>query len=124
MLVIDVLNPNGELLAMFDGRVVHEGQWERPEKVRIDRFSARTHLAAEQRIETELWFDVIERSGALRRVRTGFPMRYLTPSELELLLELVGFVEWKFYGTYDLEPYHDGSERLIVTAEVTPSRSS
>lgn len=121
MLVIDVLNPNAELLATFDGRVVHEGHWERPDRVSIDRFSSRTHVAAEQRIETELWFDVLEQSGALRRVRTGFAMRYLVPSELELLLELTGFVEWKLYGTYDLERYQDGSERLIVTAEVTPS---
>jgi hypothetical protein len=54
-------------------------------------------------------------------VRTRFPMRYLVASELVLLLEITGFVEWKLYGSYDLDPYHEGSDRLIVTAEVTPS---
>ena len=48
-------------------------------------------------------------------------MRYVVPAELELLLELTGFVEWKLYGSYDLDPFDDTSERLIVTAEVTPS---
>ena len=51
-------------------------------------------------------------------------MRYLVASELALLLELTGFVEWKMYGSYDLDPYDDGSDRLIVTAEVTPSYGS
>lgn len=121
MLVVDVLNPSHELLATFDGRVVHEGHWERLDGASIDRFSARTHVAAEQRFDTELWFDIVGPAGGMRRVRTSFPMRYLIRSELELLLELTGFVEWQIYGSYDLDPFHDGSERLIVTAEVTPS---
>ena len=48
-------------------------------------------------------------------------MRYLVASEIALLLELTGFGEWKIYGSYELDPYDDGSDRLIVTAEVTPS---
>jgi hypothetical protein len=48
-------------------------------------------------------------------------MRYVVPSEIELMLEVAGFAEWTLYGSYDLDPYDDGSERLIVTAEVTPS---
>ncbi len=81
-----------------------------------------THDSAEQRIDTELWYDLMNPDGHnIRRVRTRFPMRYLVASELELLLEITGFVEWKLYGSYDLDPYHEGSDRLIVTAEVTPS---
>ena len=87
----------------------------------IDRFSARTHDSAEQRIDTELWYDLTDPAGHIRRVRSGFPMRYLVASELALLLEVSGFVEWKLYGSYDLDPFDDGSDRLIVTAEVTPS---
>jgi hypothetical protein len=37
------------------------------------------------------------------------------------MLELTGFVEWKRYGSYELDPFQDDSERLIFTAEVTPS---
>jgi SAM-dependent methyltransferase len=121
MLVIDILNPTPELLTTLDGRVQHEGSWRKPEGTVIDRFSARTHDAAEQRIDTELWYDLTDPEGHIRRVRSGFPMRYLVASELTLLLEVSGFVEWKYYGSYDLDPFDDRSDRLIVTAEVTPS---
>jgi SAM-dependent methyltransferase len=121
MLVIDVLNPTPELLATLDGRVQHEGSWQKSGGTVVDRFSARTHDLSEQRIETELWYDLTDSAGHVRRVRSGFPMRYLVASELALLLEVSEFVEWRFYGSYDLDPYHDGSDRLIVSAEVTPS---
>jgi SAM-dependent methyltransferase len=121
MLVIDVLNPTPELLTTLDGRVQHEGSWRESDGTVIDRFSARTHDSAEQRIDTELWYDLTDPEGHVRRVRSGFPMRYLVASELALLLEVSGFVEWKRYGTYDLDPFDDRSDRLIVTAEVTPS---
>ena len=121
MLVIDALSPNPELLATFDGRVQHEGSWRNADGMTIDRFSSRICSPAEQRIETELWYDLIDHAGNLQRVRSRFPMRYLVPSEIELMLEVVGFAEWTLYGSYDLDPYDDGSERLIVTAEVTPS---
>ena len=121
MLVIDALNPVPDLLASFDGRVAHEGSWQLPDGSRVDRFAARTHAPAAQRIDTDLWYDIVGAGDALRRMRTSFSMRYLVPSELELLLELTGFVEWKLYGSYDLDPFDDASERLILTAEVTPS---
>jgi SAM-dependent methyltransferase len=121
MLVIDVLNPTPELLVTLDSRVQHEGSWRKSDGTIIDRFSARTHDSAEQRIDTELWYDLTDPEGHMRRVRTGFPMRYLLASEIALLLEVSGFVEWKYYGSYDLDPFDDRSDRLIVTAEVTPS---
>lgn len=121
MLVIDIMNPDPAHLSTFDGRVQHEGSWTRDDGMRVDRFAARTVAAAAQRIDTDLWFDVVSSDGTLRRVRTAFPMRYVTPSELELMLELAGFEEWKLYGSYELDPFEDGSERLVVTAEVTAS---
>lgn len=121
MLVIDALNPDPALLASFDGRVQHEGRWSLPDGTSVDRFAARTHAIAEQRIDTDLWFDLIAPDGAMRRVRTRFPMRYVYPAELDLLLDLTGFVEWTRYGSYDLDPFEDGSDRLLITAEVTAS---
>src|SRR5215217_4377588 len=121
MLVVDLLNPTPELLTSLDGRVRHEGSWRKFDGTIIDRFSAQTHDSAEQRIDTELWYDLVDPAGQLRRVRSGFPLRYIVASELVLLLEVTGFVEWKLYGSYDLDPYDEGSDRLIVTAEITPS---
>jgi SAM-dependent methyltransferase len=124
MLVIDLLNPTPELLTTLDGRVRHEGLWRKSDGTMVDRFSVRTQDSAEQTIDTELWYDLVDPAGQIRRVRSGFPLRYLVASELALLLELTGFVEWKMYGSYDLDPYDDESDRLIVTAEVTPSYGS
>ena len=121
MLVADLFNPDQTQLATFDGRVQHEGSWTDDDGTQVDRFAARTHAPAAQRIDTDLWFDLTAPDGSLRRVRTAFPMRYVHASELELLLELTGFVEWKVYGSYELDPYDEGSERLIVTAEATAS---
>jgi SAM-dependent methyltransferase len=121
MLVIDALNPTPELLATLDGRVQHEGSWRKSDGTLVDRFSVRTLDSAEQRIDTEFWYDLTDSEGRIRRVRSGFPMRYLVASELALLLEVTGFVEWKLYGSYELDPYDDRSDRLIVTAEVTTS---
>ena len=73
MLVIDVLNPTPELLTTLDGRVQHEGSWRESDDTVIDRFSARTHDSAEQRIDTELWYDLTDSEGHIRRVRSGFP---------------------------------------------------
>lgn len=121
MLVIDALNPTPDLLAGFDGRVQHEGSWLQPDGSVVDRYSARTVDLAEQVISTDLWYDIVDPTGQLRRVRTKFPMRYVTRAELELLLEVTGFVEWQVYGSYDLDPYDASSDRLLVTAEATPS---
>src|SRR5829696_10327692 len=51
MLVIDVLNPTPELLATLDGRVQHEGSWQKSAGTVVDRFSARAHDSAEQRLD-------------------------------------------------------------------------
>ena len=62
---------------------------------------------------------MIAPDGSLRRIATSFDLRYLHRHELELMLELAGFVQWQVYGSYDLDPYDDESDRLIVAAEIT-----
>ncbi len=37
------------------------------------------------------------------------------------MLELAGFTEVRMYGSYEMDPFDDDSERLFVTAEVIPS---
>jgi SAM-dependent methyltransferase len=120
LLAIDVLNPTPDALRAIEG-LHHEGTWQWPEGASVAKFSSRRLSLADQLIRTELWYDQLGADGALRRVSTSFEMRYVHRAELELMLELAGFVEWQVYGGYDLEPFGDDSERLIVTAEVTPS---
>jgi SAM-dependent methyltransferase len=121
-LVIDLMNPSPDALRALEQGVTHEGSWVLPNGEMIDKFSTRRVRPSEQIIETDLWYDRLSPDGELRRVRTSFPMRYLQRAELELLLELCGFAEWEIYGGYELEPYDDGCERLLITADPTPSR--
>ncbi len=121
-LVLDLFNPAPEALRAFDRTVVHEGMWTLPDGTRADKFGSRRLHASRQRIETDLWYDLLDANDGLRRVRTSYAMRYVHRAELELMLELAGFAEWEIYGSYDLDPFDDASDRLLVLAEATPSR--
>ncbi|MCC6790266.1 MAG: methyltransferase domain-containing protein [Thermomicrobiales bacterium] len=119
-LLIDVLNPTLEALHSFTHGVVHEGSWSRNDGTRVDKVSSRRLSTTEQVIHSRIWYDLVSSDGALRRVVTEFDLRYVHRHELELMLELAGFPQWQVYGNYELDPYDDSSERLIVAAEVTP----
>jgi SAM-dependent methyltransferase len=121
LLLIDVLHPTPDTLRGFDHSLIHEGTWTTDDGVRVDKFSSRRVYPSTQTIATELWYDLTGPDGSVRRVATSMAMRYVQRAELELMLELAGFVEWQIYGSYDLDPFGDHSERLIVAAEVTRS---
>lgn len=118
-LLIDVLNPTPHVLAQFDQSVVLEGTWTRPTGETVQKFSSRRVSLSSQTIHTELWYDIFDQQGPTRRVRTQFDMRYLHAAELELMLEMVGFPSWEIYGSYDLDPFDDHAERILVAAEAS-----
>lgn len=120
-LIIDTLNPSPETLRhLMDGPHL-EGSWDLPDGSVVDKWSHRRASAEPQVIDTLLWYDRTRPDGTLTRTRSSFPLRYIHASELALMLELAGFVEPMFYGSYDLDPYDPESDRLLVTAEVTAS---
>jgi SAM-dependent methyltransferase len=123
-LLIDVLNPTLETLRSYEQGVAHEGTWLSGDGTQVDKFSARRVSTSEQIIHSRIWYDLTVRDGSVRRVATSFDLRYLHRHELELMLELAGFAEWQTYGSYELDPYDDTADRLIVAAEVTPSSST
>jgi 2-polyprenyl-3-methyl-5-hydroxy-6-metoxy-1,4-benzoquinol methylase len=118
-LLIDVMNPTPAALVALDHQYVLEGTWHREDGSLVQKFSSRRVSAAEQQIETDIWYDITSADGSLRRIPTSFSMRYLHRSELELMLELAGFASWECYGSYELDPFDDQSDRLIVAAEAS-----
>lgn len=122
-LIIDSMNPTPLHLTQLDAGQVLEGSWTDPQGTTIDKWSHRRIQPSEQRIETTIWYDQFFPDGRYRRTRTHFPLRYVHAAELELMLRIAGFSETRVYGSYDLDPFDDESERLLVTAEVTPSES-
>lgn len=120
-LVIDLFNPTPEYLTHLGTGAHFEGAWKTPGGDDVEKWSHRTLHPATQTIDTRIWYDTVLTDGSVNRVRTAFTLRYLHAAELALLLERAGFVEWQFYGTYELDPFDDTSDRLIVLAELTPS---
>lgn len=119
-LVVDLFNPTPEYLTQLTSGPQLEGVWTTVEG-EVEKWSHRTLRPAAQALDTRIWYDRVDEHGSLRRVRTSFTLRYIHAAELELMLEKAGFVEWQLYGSYDLDPFEDTSERLIALAELTPS---
>jgi SAM-dependent methyltransferase len=118
-LLLDLMNPSPDALRGIDQALIHEGGWTLPDGGRVDKFSSRHIRPSEQIIRTDLWYDVVAPDGSMRRVTSQYEMRYIHRAELELMLELAGYPEWELYGSYDLDPFEDGSDRLIVAAEAS-----
>lgn len=121
LLALDVLHAIPDALAAFDGRVMHEGFWETGGGV-VTKFSARSVDFTNQLIATEVWYDETNADGALSRHRTEFTMRWVTPAELTLMLEVTGFADWDLGGSYDGSPLTDMSDRMVVAARKIEDR--
>lgn len=119
VLLLDVMHATPARLQAFDGSIGHDSFWSLPNGESIDRFSAHTVHPESQTISSRIWYDVTSTEGSVRRTATWMRQRYVSPGELLLMLEIAGFEDVMLYGDYQLEEFHDHSERLIVAAEAT-----
>ncbi len=120
-LVIDLFNPTPDYLTQLANGPHLEGIWTNGDDLEVEKWSHRRLRPASQHLETRIWYDSVRPDGTVARIRTAFTLRYLHAAELELLLHTAGFVEWQLYGSYELDPYLDSSERLIALAELVAS---
>ncbi len=117
LLILDLFPPHPDILAGYDGRLVHAATFRDPDTgERIDKFSVSTLDAAEQRIDTTFFYDRLRASGTVERVAAPFALRYIGRFELELLLERADFTGLQLYGSYELAPFGADSERMIAVA--------
>jgi SAM-dependent methyltransferase len=114
-LLLDVVNP--ATLRDFNGEVLHEGSWVMESGSRVDKFSSRQVSFSTQELDVALWYDVTSPDGSIRRIHSGFTQRFVHRSELELMLEMAGFSSWTVYGGYELDPFEDNSDRIVIAAE-------
>ncbi len=122
-LIIDLMNPTPDHLTTLGSAPILEGSWAFPDGASVDKWAHRRVHPTTQVIDTLLWYDRVGPDGTFHRTRSRFPLRYIHPAELDLMLELAGFTEVRMYGSYEMDPLDDDSERLFVTAEVIPSRA-
>jgi SAM-dependent methyltransferase len=116
-LIIDIFYPDPTLLAEADGRLYFESET-------VDNLTGRAvqwywrhdiDLAEQMRHLTYI-LDEIDEEGVVRRVQLPFSLRFVYRYEMELLLHTAGFNVETIYGSYDLEPFHSHSQKMIFVA--------
>lgn len=117
LLALDLTNPTPGAFGETNGVVIHDYTRAGPvpgwQTVKLR--SQWQHFVA-QRIEVSCFYDEISPTGEIRRTVAPFVLRYFYPNELRLLLERAGLIVEATYGSYDLDPLSDESERLLVVA--------
>jgi len=114
--VADVMNPTPQYLLELGRGVLHEWALDLDEGVHIDKWSLRSIDPVGQTIGTTLWYDHLDEHGGLTRTRTEFDLRYVHVSELVLMFRLAGFEDIRVFGSLDLAPVDESSERILVIA--------
>ncbi|GIK43676.1 MAG: type 12 methyltransferase [Chloroflexota bacterium] len=116
-LILDIFHPDPALLAEADGRLYFENET-------VDDLTGRTvqwywrhdiDLAEQMRHLTYI-LDEIDEGGLVRRVQLPFSLRLVYRYEMELLLRASGFSVETIYGSYDLEPFHSHSQKMVFVA--------
>ena len=116
LLIID-LPPNDELACQpDDGEFDYEATLVDPASdALIDKYVASQVRWAEQvqvlsyRVEEKTLTDTMTHE-------VSFRLRHVFKHEMELLLLMSGFLDWHWYGGYDLSPYTEDSPRMVVVA--------
>jgi SAM-dependent methyltransferase len=117
-LVIDLFHPDPLMLAEVDGRLYFEAELTDEATGHSVQWYWRHDIdLAEQMRHLTYILDDLDPEGRLRRVTIPVSLRYFYRFELELLLQLAGFTVDALYGSYELEPFHSHSPRLIAVAQ-------
>ena len=116
-LVIDVYHPDPQLLVECDGRLVCESVFLDEETGHTIQHSYTRRLdRAEQTQFITFVVDETGSGGSLTRSYFSFRMRFVYRFEMELLLRTAGYSLENLYGSYDLEPFEGGSEKMVFVA--------
>lgn len=116
LLLLDLFNPDPHELIADEGILVHAKSFTSSAGTEVQKWVLRKTDFAGQTHYVEFMYDEIGADRLLRRDVLPFTMRWVYRFELELLLEQAGFVLEGLFGSYDLDDYSSGSDRLIALA--------
>lgn len=117
-LALDLANPDLGLITQADDvvRLLWTGRDPATGETIMKLESRRTDEARQiQRVT--IFYDRIGADGICRRTLTTFDQRYTFPGEVTASVERAGLIGHNIYGSYDLDPYEAGSDRLILLAQ-------
>lgn len=116
LLLIDLFNPDPHELIADEGMLVHAKSFTSSGGAEVQKWVLRRSDFAAQTYFVEFMYDQIGPDRLLRRDVLPFTMRWVYRFELELLLEQAGLVLEGLFGSYDLDDFTSGSDRLIAVA--------
>jgi SAM-dependent methyltransferase len=117
VLLLDVFHPDVAQLAGLDGRLEADKSWTDPQTgATVLKWLVRTVDLAEQTLHVTLIYDEVAADGQVRRTVAPLALRYLWRFEAELLLDKAGFTTETIYGDWELTPFGNTSERMILVA--------
>lgn len=127
LLVIDMVNPGASFGAQdTDALLLEKTFLDADTGHLVMQYSVSSLDRTEQLIRVTWIYDEISDDGVVKRTFAPVVYRYIFYYELRLLLMLAGFEVNNVYGSTELDPYEDGSERMVVLAmpaEVSSSQS-
>lgn len=116
VLLLDLTPPFPHLLPPSDSEVVHQGTYPDSDGSLVHKLiTARSELAAQTHNIT-LFYDREARDGTLSRISQSLTFRWTGRYEMEHLLAVTGWHFDRLFGSYDLDPFSDESERMIFAA--------
>jgi SAM-dependent methyltransferase len=117
LLVIDLFHPDPTMLAEADGRLYFEDEIIDPTLGRTVQWYWRHDIELDEQMRHLTYvLDEIDKEGIVRRTQIPFSLRFFYRFEMELLLQAGGFTVETIFGSYELEPFHSHSPRMIVVA--------
>ncbi len=116
-LIIDLPHPEAILSTANEEDVQFERDFIHPETGHRIQVFSRSQLDWSQQLLTVMWiYDEIAAEGNLKRTVATQLLRYFTMPEMRWLLKDSGWSEYAVYGDYDLCPFQDGYERMLIFA--------
>ena|SRR5579859_5904021 len=117
-LVIDLPNAGESFATLDDDAVTLERSFIEPESGNLVMQQSVSRLDRTGQMQYITWiYDEIGTDGILRRTVAPLTLRYIFPTELDLLLQISGWQTIERYGDYDRSPFEEGCPRLIVLAQ-------
>jgi SAM-dependent methyltransferase len=115
--IVDLFNPDEGLPdPAQENQLLLHCLKQRPDGSQLLHFQSASVNRGAQLVSVTNYYDDTGSDGTIRRHLAPFRLRYVHIGELELMLEHEGFHVEDVYGSYDLEPFRNGSPRIIAVA--------
>jgi SAM-dependent methyltransferase len=119
ILILDLTPPYPDALPPSGGELILQGTYRADDGATVRKLVASRESPCGQSHEIAILYDIESADGSLRRVSHDFTLRWTGRYEMELLLAAAGYEVEQIYGSYDLDPFGDTSERMIFVARST-----